>query len=227
MNHNIPISVRERFRRSIKSFIDRRIESHVLSFHIGQIVSYESDDIAIRIIDIEEVIEVSWKENLISVFNNEILNVGDQVVLAYSNIHGKFIILGLLSNNLEFIRRYTVPLFEDINAQNTGNSTWRSITLSRIVKTDTDLLCTISGSSFTEKEFRLDSNGWLKRNVVNVNSVSAVNAMGLTSSGDNDSIDDSSIYLFYVGRVSDTVLAISSPGFSNLNNYRIKIEEVF
>ena len=38
--NSFELSRRERLRRSIKKFIDRRVASHGLAFHIGQITSY-------------------------------------------------------------------------------------------------------------------------------------------------------------------------------------------
>ena len=101
---NLELSRKERLRRSIKKFIDRRVASHGLAFHIGKITSYTpNEDVVIRLLDVEGVIEISWKENLLIILKEQSFIVGDNVLLVYSNVHGKFIVINSLVNGSSFI----------------------------------------------------------------------------------------------------------------------------
>ena len=121
---NFASSHKERLRRSIKKFIDRRVASHGLAFHIGKITSYTpNEDIVIRLLDIEGVIEISWKENLLMVLEGQVFTVGDNVLLMYSNTHGKFIVINSLVPN-SFVISHDVLSF--IHSANNVTITPRS-----------------------------------------------------------------------------------------------------
>lgn len=91
---------RERLRRNFKSFIDRRVTSHVNSFYVGRIVKYiPGDNLIIRLVDIEGNIEISWRDKLLRIFTTDILEEGKNVVLVYYK--GIFILLGVLRDELE------------------------------------------------------------------------------------------------------------------------------
>ena len=99
MNKQIPISSRERIRRGLKSFIDRRVRSHVSAFHTGIITQYTSgSSITVRLTDIEDTIEISWDTQLLSAIRGLQIQVNNRVLLAYHS--GRFIIIGVLSDNV-------------------------------------------------------------------------------------------------------------------------------
>ena len=90
---------RERLRRNIKSFIDRRVTSHVNSFYVGRIIKYvPGEDLIIRLVDIEGNIEISWRDKLLRIFTIDILEEGKDVILVYYK--GIFILLGVLQDDL-------------------------------------------------------------------------------------------------------------------------------
>lgn len=101
MNKHLPVNLRERLRKSIKSFIDRRVESHVSSYHIGRVIKYIPDvDLTIRIIDVGETVDVSWREGLLIILKGQSFAVNDRVLMVYSDPHNKFIVLGEIRRDL-------------------------------------------------------------------------------------------------------------------------------
>ena len=98
--NDVPLNVKkEKFRRGLKSFILRRV-TKIISFHVARVIKYE-EDLVIRLLDINDNIEIAWSDNLLRILKHQELEVGDDVAVAY--FIGKFYLLDKVINNLDEI----------------------------------------------------------------------------------------------------------------------------
>ena len=108
MNKNLTHLERERFRNSATSFIKRVNENNNSQIYTGNVISYiPNEDVIIRLTNIPEQIDISWKDGLLIIFDDQSFTEGESVALVSFN--GVFIVLGKIINQLsELMKNVTL-----------------------------------------------------------------------------------------------------------------------